>query len=81
VIDILAAVNQRHLRGEGQQIDIRITDAMLSLNALFGSAYLGADVEPNSGTMSLKGRSIYHHYQTLDKRSLCRAGTEIPLGL
>ena len=70
VIGILAAVNQRHISGEGQQIDISMTDAMFSLNALFGSAYLGADVEPTSGTMSLNGGSFYDYYQTLDNRYL-----------
>jgi alpha-methylacyl-CoA racemase len=70
VIGILAAVNQRHISGEGQQIDISMTDAMFSLNALFGSTYLSAGVEPTSGSMSLNGGSFYDYYQTSDKRYL-----------
>jgi crotonobetainyl-CoA:carnitine CoA-transferase CaiB-like acyl-CoA transferase len=70
VIGILAAVNQRHISGEGQQIDISMTDAMFSLNALFGSTYLGAGVEPTSGSMSLNGGSFYDYYQTSDNRYL-----------
>jgi alpha-methylacyl-CoA racemase len=70
VIGILAAVNQRHISGEGQQIDISMTDAMFSLNALFGSTYLGAGVEPTSGSMSLNGGSFYDYYRTSDNRYL-----------
>ncbi|MDB4427533.1 CoA transferase [Porticoccaceae bacterium] len=70
VIGILAAVNQRHISGEGQQIDISMTDAMFSLNALFGSTYLSAGVEPTSGAMSLNGGSFYDYYQTSDNRYL-----------
>jgi alpha-methylacyl-CoA racemase len=70
VIGILAAVNQRHISGEGQQIDISMTDAMFSLNALFGSTYLSAGVEPTSGSMSLNGGSFYDYYQTSDNRYL-----------
>jgi alpha-methylacyl-CoA racemase len=70
VIGILAAVNQRHISDEGQQIDISMTDAMFSLNALFGSTYLSAGVEPTSGSMSLNGGSFYDYYQTSDNRYL-----------
>jgi crotonobetainyl-CoA:carnitine CoA-transferase CaiB-like acyl-CoA transferase len=70
VIGILAAVNQRHISGEGQQIDISMTDAMFSLNALFGSSYLSAGIEPTSGSMSLNGGSFYDYYQTSDNRYL-----------
>lgn len=70
VIGILAAVNQRHISGEGQQIDISMTDAMFSLNALFGSTYLSAGIEPTSGSMSLNGGSFYDYYQTSDNRYL-----------
>ena len=70
VIGILAAVNQRHISGEGQQIDISMTDAMFSLNALFGSTYLSSGVEPTSGSMSLNGGSFYDYYQTSDNRYL-----------
>ena len=70
VIGILAAVNQRHISGEGQQIDISMTDAMFSLNALFGSTYLSAGVEPTSGSMSLNGGSFYDYYKTSDNRYL-----------
>ena len=70
VIGILAAVNQRHISGEGQQIDISMTDAMFSLNALFGSTYLSAGVEPTSGSMSLNGGSFYDYYRTSDNRYL-----------
>jgi alpha-methylacyl-CoA racemase len=47
-----------------------MTDAMFSLNALFGSTYLGAGVEPTSGSMSLNGGSFYDYYRTSDNRYL-----------
>ena len=40
VIGILAAVYHREKTGEGQQIDISLTDVSFSLNAMYGPGYL-----------------------------------------
>jgi len=70
VIGILAAVNQRHISGEGQYVDISMTDAMFAMNSLFGSGYLAADEEPISGGTHLNGGSFYDYYRTADDRYL-----------
>jgi crotonobetainyl-CoA:carnitine CoA-transferase CaiB-like acyl-CoA transferase len=70
VIGILAAVNQRHISGEGQHVDISMTDSMFAMNSLFGSGYLAADTEPFSGSTNLNGGSFYDYYRTADNRYL-----------
>lgn len=70
VIGILAAVYHRQQTGEGQYIDISITDAVFSLNAIYGSSYLGGGVVPESESMLLNGGSFYDYYETKDHRFL-----------
>ena len=70
VIGILAAVNQRHITGEGQHVDISMTDSMFAMNSLFGSGYLAADQEPLAGGTNLNGGSFYDYYRTADNRYL-----------
>jgi crotonobetainyl-CoA:carnitine CoA-transferase CaiB-like acyl-CoA transferase len=70
VIGILAAVNQRHITGQGQHVDISMTDAMFAMNSLFGSNYLAAGTEPESGGTNLNGGSFYDYYRTADGRHL-----------
>ncbi len=68
VIGILAAVIHRQLTGEGQYIDISMTDAMFSMNVFEGSNWLsgGSGAEPES-TM-LNGGTLYDYYKTQDGR-------------
>lgn len=68
VIGILAAVNHRAETGEGQHVDVSMTDATFSLNALFGSNYLAANEEPHSGETMLNGGGFYDYYETADGR-------------
>ncbi|MGB2465242.1 MAG: CaiB/BaiF CoA transferase family protein [Porticoccaceae bacterium] len=70
VIGILAAVNQRHISGEGQHVDISMTDSMFAMNSLFASGYLAADTEPKAGRTNLNGGSFYDYYRTADDRYL-----------
>jgi crotonobetainyl-CoA:carnitine CoA-transferase CaiB-like acyl-CoA transferase len=70
VIGILAAVNQHHHSGEGQHVDISMTDSMFAMNSLFGSGYLAADQQPVSGGTNLNGGSFYDYYRTADDRHL-----------
>ncbi|MFT7111188.1 MAG: alpha-methylacyl-CoA racemase, partial [Psychrobacter glaciei] len=46
VMGVLAAVIQRSQTGEGQHLDISMTDCAFSLNAMFASGMLGGEVEP-----------------------------------
>ncbi len=58
----------RQLTGEGQYIDISMTDAMFSMNVFEGSNWLsgGSGAEPES-TM-LNGGTLYDYYKTQDGR-------------
>ena len=68
VIGILAAIYHRKNTGEGQFIDISITDAVFSLNTMFGSGYLVGGIEPEAESHLLNGGSYYDYYETLDHR-------------
>ena len=68
VIGILAAVNHRHCTGEGQYVDISMTDAAFSLNIMYGTDYLAAGTEPAPGKELINGGSFYDYYETADGR-------------
>lgn len=70
VIGILAAVYHREKTGEGQQIDISLTDVAFSLNAMYGPGYLVGKEEPNPESLLLNGGSFYDYYETKDHRYL-----------
>jgi crotonobetainyl-CoA:carnitine CoA-transferase CaiB-like acyl-CoA transferase len=70
VVGILAAVNHRHVTGEGQYVDISMTDAAFSLNAMYGTDYLAAGIEPCQGKEMINGGSFYDYYETSDGRYL-----------
>ncbi|MEH7009586.1 CaiB/BaiF CoA-transferase family protein [Neobacillus niacini] len=70
VIGLLAAVYHREKTGEGQYIDVSITDAVFSLNAMYGSGYLVDGVEPEAESLMLNGGIFYDYYETLDHRYL-----------
>ncbi|WP_426416819.1 CaiB/BaiF CoA transferase family protein [Aestuariirhabdus sp. LZHN29] len=65
---ILAAVIERHSSGEGQAIDISMTDASFAMNAMAGAALLGAGVEAGLEGTVLNGGSFYDYYRTRDGR-------------
>ena len=68
VIGILAAALHREKTGEGQFIDISMTDAAFALNALSGSGYLACGIKPEAEKMMLNGGTFYDYYQTKDQR-------------
>ena len=70
VIGLLAAVYHREKTGEGQYIDISMTDAVFSLNAMYGAGYLAGGKEPEPESEMLNGGSFYDYYETLDHRYL-----------
>lgn len=70
VMGILAAVVHRQQSGEGQFVDISMTDAAFALNAMAGAAELaGGQPQAPEGAM-LNGGSFYDYYQTADGRWL-----------
>ncbi|HEX5842860.1 MAG TPA: CaiB/BaiF CoA-transferase family protein [Pseudomonas sp.] len=70
VIGLLAAVIQRQATGQGQQVDISMTDCVFSLHGMSGAGYLAAGVEPAMENQALNGGSFYDYYRTRDGRWL-----------
>ena len=67
-VAILAAVIHRQQTGEGQYLDISMTDCAFSLNAISAPDYFinGKKLEPESGF--LNGGAFYGYYETADGR-------------
>lgn len=76
VMGILAAVVHRQVTGEGQHVDISMTDAAFSLHALTAPAALVGGVEPELERTQLNGGSFYDCYQTSDGRWFSVGGLE-----
>jgi alpha-methylacyl-CoA racemase len=68
VVAILAAVIYRSRTGEGQAIDISMTDCSFTLNALSAPNYLVKGESLESEKLVLNGGTFYGHYQTKDNR-------------
>jgi len=70
VMGILAAVIHRQQTGEGQHIDVSMTDAAFSMHALTapGFLYQGSNYEPDYETTLLNGGHYYDYYPTKDGR-------------
>ncbi|MCU0578514.1 MAG: CoA transferase [Desulfobacterota bacterium] len=76
VIGILAAVVHRQRTGEGQYIDVAMTDGVMAFNAMVGAAYLADGQEmPREGHM-LNGGSLYDFYETQDGQYVSFGGLE-----
>ena len=73
---ILAAVIHRLNTGEGQMVDISLTDAAFSLQALTAPPALVGNEQPKPETDGLNGGSFYDCYRTADNRFLSIAGLE-----
>lgn len=65
---ILAAVAHRHRTGQGQYLDVSMTDAAFSLNAMSGAAYLAGAHAPRPESERLNGGCFYDYYATADGR-------------
>ncbi len=76
VIGILAAVVHRQQTGEGQHVDVAMTDGVVAFNALAGAAYLVDGTEPRRGEAILNGGSLYDFYETKDGGYLSFGGLE-----
>lgn len=70
VMGILAAVIHRQSSGEGQHVDVSMTDAAFSLNAMSGAAWLAGGHEPEPEAEMLNGGAFYDYYRTADNRWL-----------
>lgn len=68
VVSILAAYIHRQSTGEGQRIDISMTDTTLSYNALVLPDFLNEGKVPSHETEVLNGATMYGFYRTMDGR-------------
>ncbi len=67
---IMAAVIQRSTTGEGQYLDISMSDAAMTLATMFGSNALTSGEDPDYGHEMLNGGLFYDYYQTADGRHI-----------
>lgn len=70
VIGILTAIHHREKTGEGQMIDISMTDAAFALNGMSGAGALAGQKQPQAEAELLNGGSFYDYYETRDGRYL-----------
>lgn len=70
VMGILAAVIHRQRTGEGQFVDVSMTDAAFALNGMTGAAHLAGGEAPAPEQSLLNGGSFYDYYETADGRWL-----------
>ncbi|MEH7402095.1 CaiB/BaiF CoA-transferase family protein [Gottfriedia acidiceleris] len=68
IIGILAAVIHREQTGEGQWVDISMTDCTFALQSLMGSGWLTQKINPKSEEHLLNGGVFYDYYETADGR-------------
>ncbi len=76
LIGLLMAVYHRERTGEGQSIDISITDSSLMLSALWLQMALVKGQGPGWEQTVLNGAGFYGYYQTADRRYLSVGGLE-----
>lgn len=66
VVGILAAVIARQASGQGQHVDVSMTDGAMAFNAMAAAGALAADAEPGREGTMLNGGSLYDIYETSD---------------
>lgn len=67
-VGVLAAALYREKTGEGKYIDVSMTDAVFTMNALYGSQFFGSGRCPKPEEEILNGGTFYDYYQTKDGR-------------
>ncbi len=70
VMAIMAAVIERSSSGNGQYLDISMSDAALALSTMFGASALVSGKDPQYGEEMLNGGLFYDYYETADQRHL-----------
>lgn len=76
IIGILAAVVHRQKTGEGQHVDVSMTDGVIAFNAIAGAAFLVDGTEMRREEGVLNGGSLYDFYETRDGKYLSFGGLE-----
>ncbi|MFQ6617870.1 MAG: CaiB/BaiF CoA transferase family protein, partial [Fidelibacterota bacterium] len=76
-VAILAAIVHRERKGEGQHIDMSITDGAISLLSIHAAEYLWTQKVPEKGETPLTGKYIcYHYYKCKDEKYLAVGAIE-----
>lgn len=70
VMGILAAVIGRNRTGQGQYIDISITDGMIALNTIYAASCLVDGKNPDYEGTVFNGGSLYDYYETKDGKHI-----------
>ena len=78
VAGILAAVIHRQRTGEGQYVDISITDAAFALNVLQSPAVLAGEPAAKPQETELNGGALYDFYRTKDGFWMAMGALEPP---
>jgi alpha-methylacyl-CoA racemase len=76
MIGLLAAVVHRNATGEGQHVDVSMTDGCIAFNALVGCSFLAGDPAPGREEFILNGGSLYDFYETKDGKYMSFGGLE-----
>jgi len=76
VMAIQAAIIQRSASGEGQYLDISMSDAALALTTMFGASSLASGKSPELGGEMLNGGLFYDYYETSEGRYLSLGSLE-----
>jgi alpha-methylacyl-CoA racemase len=76
VIGILAAVVHRQATGEGQHVDVSMTDGVVAFNALSAAGWLVDGQETRCEQGVLNGGSLYDFYETKNGEFLSFGGLE-----
>lgn len=76
VMGILAAVIERQGSGQGQWLDISMTDAAFVLNHMSLAGLLAGEAPPQAEMTLLNGSGVYDYYQTADGRYLAVGSLE-----
>ena len=70
VIGILTAVIERQVSGQGQYVDISMTDCAVGLNNMAAAASLAGGQHQRRESEQLNGGTFYDYYETADGRYL-----------
>ncbi|MBU1276172.1 MAG: CoA transferase [Proteobacteria bacterium] len=76
LIAVLAAVIHRQQTGEGQYLDVAITDGAVPFNVVSAMTYLVEGVEPQREGYFVNGGSLYDFYKAADGEYLSFGGLE-----
>jgi len=76
VMAIQAAIIQRSVSGDGQYLDISMSDSALALTTMFGASALASGKSPELGGEMLNGGLFYDYYETSDGRYLSLGSLE-----